>query len=84
MTLHQLHEIPKFAELFDDERFKALMAHRRQNIRRAPLQTHTHAEAIIHTGGFRDGWLEALDIEELRKPPATDTPQPKQQLYSSR
>lgn len=85
MTQADLHQIPKFAELFEDARFKALIQFRREHIGRAPFYNSSTSEAIIHSGGYKDGWLDGINsFEELRHAPRPDESPKKESLYSSR
>jgi len=70
MTLQQLHEIPKFSELFIDRRFIAAIAYMREHPR--PRNTGgSDATAIIKNEGSWCGWFDfAQELEALSKPPS--------------
>lgn len=85
MTHSQLHEIPKFVELFEDPRFIQLSNYMREHIGKSLFDTAQNAEAMIFRGAFKDGWLDAINaMPTLATPPRPDAPPKDQRLYAER
>jgi len=85
MTLQDLHNISKFTELFADPRFVALLHYHREHIGKSHLDNAHTTEALIHRGGFRDGWLEAInEMPKLENPPKPEPEKRDGRLYSER
>jgi hypothetical protein len=74
MTLQNLHEIPKFVELFSDHRFVAAMIYMREHPE-ALQNNHIDATMIIRNEGQWKGWFGfARELEALSKPPVQTAP----------
>jgi len=65
MTLSQLHQLPDFKKLYQDERFKAAVANLRSQIPR-------HKDT---SGDWFNGWHDAIDrLMALEIPPDPEKP----------
>lgn len=83
MNLVELHQIPKFSELFEDWRFKALIIHLQAN---PGPRTHIGAAdstTLVNNEGCWKGWFACLDaMKSASNPPAGDPDRKKVAPYS--
>lgn len=82
MTLADLHNIPKFAELFSDARFIALLHYQREHIIEMRV-TANYPEMLIWRGAHKEGWLDAInDMQDRVQPPKLAGEPRRENLYA--